>query len=112
MFFHRKQKKLAKIVSIQNAYNFLNRAFFVFSWPLKRLIRGRVRLAYKNSLTKTSIRTLLVRRKLYGTRLRFDKIGMSPNNLSKTQMLSHVCHYFQAFFCPVMKRGDMCGANV
>ena len=69
-------------------------------------------MAYKNRLTKTLIKILLVCRKIYATRLKFDKIGVSPDNLSKSQILSHVRHYFEALFCTVMKRGDMCDANV
>ena len=93
-------------------FNFLHRAFFVCGCPLKRLSRGRERLAYRNGLTKTLIKILLVCRKLYGTRLKFDKFGMSLDNLSKSQILSHVRHNFEALFCSVMKRGDMCDANV
>ena len=68
-------------------------------------------MAYKNGLTGALIRTMLVCIKLYGARSKFDKIAMYPNNLSKTQMLSYARHYFEALFYPVMKRGDICGAN-
>ena len=40
------------------------------------------------------------------------KFAMNPNNVSKTQTLSHVRHYFEASVCPVMKRSDKCGTNV
>ena len=55
---------------------------------------------------------MLLFRKLYGVRSKFDKIAMKPNNISKTQMLSHVGHYFEGSFCPGMKRGHMCDADV
>ena len=93
-------------------FNFLNRAFFVCSCLLKRTSRGRARLAYKNRLTKTLIITLLFCRKLYGARWKFDKIPINTNSLLENQMLSHLRHYFKTFFCPVIKRRDMCGANV
>ena len=69
-------------------------------------------MAYKNGLTNELIRTMVFYRKLYGARSKFDKNAMNPNYISKTQMLSHVRHYFEASFCPIMKRGDMCGVNV
>ena len=76
-------------------------------------IRDRsIRLAYKNGFINALIRPMLFCRKLYGARSKFDKIAMNPNNVSKTQMLSHVLHYFEASVCPVMKRGDKSGANV
>jgi hypothetical protein len=78
----------------------------------KKGIRESVRLAYKNGLTNALIRTMLFCRKFYGTRLKFGKIGMNQNNVSKTQMLSHVRHYFEALFYPGIKYGDQCGANV
>ena len=91
--------------------NFLHRAFFVFGCPLIKRSRGSLRLAYKSGLTGALIRTMLVCIKLYGARSKFDKIAMYPNNLSKTQVLSYARHYFEALFYPVMKRGDICGAN-
>ena len=78
----------------------------------KKGSRGSVRLAYKNGLTNAVIRTLLFCRKFYGTRSKFDKISMNQNNVSKTQMLSHVRHYFEALFYPGIKYGDQCSANV
>jgi hypothetical protein len=69
-------------------------------------------LAYKNGLTNALIRTMLFCRKFYGDRLKFGKIAMNQNNVSKTQMLSHVRHYFEALFYPGIKYGDRCGANV
>mgnify|MGYP003313317212 CR=1 FL=1 len=77
----------------------------------KRRSKGSVRLAYKNGLTNALIRTMLFCRKFYGARSKFGKIAMNQNNVSKTQMLSHVRHYFEALFYPVMKSGDMCGTN-
>ena len=73
---------------------------------------GSIRLAYKNGLTNALIRTMLFCRKFYGTRSKFDKIAMNQNNVSKTQMLSHVRHYFEASFYSGIKYGDRCGANV
>ena len=70
-----------------------------------------VRLGYKNGLTNALIGTRLLCRKLNGARSKFDKIDMNPNNVSKTEMLSHMRHFFQALFYPVMKSGDMCGTN-
>tara|TARA_B100001559_G_scaffold69326_1_gene56507 strand:+ start:632 stop:799 length:168 start_codon:yes stop_codon:yes gene_type:complete len=55
---------------------------------------------------------MLFCRKFYGARLKFGKIAMNQNNVSKTQMLSHVRHYFEALFYPGIKYGDRCGANV
>ena len=78
----------------------------------KKGIRESVRLADKNGLTNALIRTMLFCRKFYGARLKFDKIAMNQNNVSKTQMLSHVRHYFEALFYPGIKYGDQCGANV
>jgi hypothetical protein len=69
-------------------------------------------LAYKNGLTNALIRTMLFCRKFYGARLKFDKVAMNLKNVSKTQMLSHVRHYFEALFYPGIKYGDQCGANV
>jgi len=69
-------------------------------------------LAYKNGYTNALIRTMLFCRKLYGARSKFDKIAMNPNNVSKTQMLRHVNHYFEASVCSVMECGDKCGTNV
>ena len=69
-------------------------------------------MAYKNGLTNALIRTILFCRKFYGTRSKFDKIAMNQNNISKTQMLSHVRHYFEASFYSSIKYGDRCGANV
>ena len=69
-------------------------------------------MAYKNRVTKLLSRAMLLFRKLYGVRSKFDKIAMKPNNISKTQMLSHVGHYFEGSFCPGMKRGHMCDADV
>ena len=68
-------------------------------------------MAYKNRLTNALIETMLLCRKLNGARSKFDKIDMNPNNVSKTEMLSHVRHFFQTLFYPVMKSGDMCGTN-
>ncbi len=73
---------------------------------------GSVRLACKNGLASTLIIAMLLCRKLYIARSKFDKIVMYTNNVSKTQMLSHVRHYLEASFYPFIKRGDMCGANV
>ena len=78
----------------------------------KKGIIESVRLAYKNGLTNALIRTMLFCRKFYGSRLKFGKIAMNQNNVSKTQMLSHVRHYFEALFYPGIKYGDQCGANV
>ena len=78
----------------------------------KKGIRESVRLAYKNGLTNALIRTMLFCRKFYGASLKFGKIAMNQNNVSKTQMLSHVRHYFEALFYPGIKYGDQCGANV
>ena len=78
----------------------------------KKGIRESVRLAYKNGLTNALIRTMLFCRKFYGARLKFDKVAMNLKNVSKTQMLSHVCHYFEALFYSGIKYGDQCGANV
>ena len=69
-------------------------------------------LAHKNGHTNALIRTMLFCRKFYGTRSKFDKIAMNQNNVSKTQMLSHVRHYFEALFYSGIKYGDRCGANV
>ena len=69
-------------------------------------------MAYKNGLTNALIRTMLFCRKFYGTRSKFDKIAMNQNNVSKTQMLSHARHYFEASFYSGIKYGDRCGANV
>ena len=69
-------------------------------------------MAYKNGFINALIRTMLFCRKLYGARSKFDKIAMNPNNVSKTQMLSHVRHYFEALFYLGIKYGDQCGANV
>jgi hypothetical protein len=55
---------------------------------------------------------MLFCRKFYGARLKFDKVAMNLKNVSKTQMLSHVCHYFEALFYSGIKYGDQCGANV
>jgi len=79
---------------------------------IKKRSRGSVRLAYKNGLTNALIRTMLFCRKLYGATSKFDKNAMNPNDVSKTQMLSRVHHYFEASFCPIMRRGDISGANV
>ena len=78
----------------------------------KKRGKGSVRLAYKNGLTNALIGIMLLCRKLNGARSKFDKIDMNPNNVSKTEMLSHVRHYFGASVCPVMKRVDKCGTNV
>ena len=78
----------------------------------KKGFREGVRLAYKNGLTNALIRTMLFCRKFYGARLKFGKIAMNQNNVSKTQMLSHVRHYFEALFYPGIKYGDQCGTNV
>ena len=69
-------------------------------------------LAHKNGHTNALIRTMLFCRKFYGTRSKFDKVAMNQNNVSKTQMLSHVRHYFEASFYSGIKYGDRCGANV
>ena len=69
-------------------------------------------MAYKNGHIDALIRTMLFCRKLYGARSNFDKIAMNTNNVSKTQMLSHVRHFFEASVCPIIKRGDKCGTNV
>ena len=69
-------------------------------------------LAHKNGHTNALIRTMLFYRKSYGARSKFGKIAMNQNNVSKTQMLSHVRHYFEALFYPGIKYGDQCGANV
>ena len=69
-------------------------------------------MAYKNGLTNALIRTILFCRKFYGTRSKFDKIAMNQNNVSKTQMLSHVRHYFEASFYSGIKHGVRSGANV
>ena len=74
--------------------------------------RGSAILAHKNGLTNTLIRTMLFCRKFYGARPKFDKIAMNRNNVSKAQMLSHVRHYFEAWFYPGIKYGEWCGANV
>ena len=78
----------------------------------KKGIRESVRLAYKNGLTNALIRTMLFYRKSYGARSKFGKIAMNQNNVSKTQMLIHVRHYFEALFYPGIKYGYQCGANV
>ena len=78
----------------------------------KKGIRESVRLAYKNGLTNALIRIMLFCRKFYGTSSKFDKIAMNQNNVSKTQMLSHVRPYFEALFYPGIKYDDHCGANV
>jgi hypothetical protein len=69
-------------------------------------------LAYKNGLTNALIRTILFCRKFYGTSSKLDKIVMNQNNVSKTQMLSHVRYYFEASFYSGIKHGVRCGANV
>ena len=69
-------------------------------------------MAYKNGLTNALIRTMLFCRKFYGARPKFDKIAMNQNNVSKTQMLSHVRHYFEASFYSGIKHGVRSGANV
>ena len=73
---------------------------------------GSVRLACKNGLASTLIIAMLVYRKLYVARSKFDKIVMYTNSVSKTEILNHVRHYLEALFYPFIKRGDMCGANV
>ena len=78
----------------------------------KKGIRESVRLADKNGLTNALIRTMLFCRKFYGARLKFDKVAMNLKNVSKTQMISHVRHYFEASFYSGIKYGDRCGANV
>jgi len=55
---------------------------------------------------------MLFYRKSNGARSKFGKIAMNQNNVSKTQMLSHVRHYFEALFYPGIKYGYQCGANV
>ena len=69
-------------------------------------------LAHKNGHTNALIRTMLFCRKFYGARPKFDKIAKNRNNVSKAQMLSHMRHYFEAWFYPGMKYGKCCGANV
>ena len=69
-------------------------------------------MAYKNGLTNALIRIMLFCRKFYGARLKFDKVAMNLKNVSKTQMLSHVRHYFEASFYSGKKHGVRCGANV
>ena len=69
-------------------------------------------MAYKNVLTNALITTMLFYRKFYGARLKFGRIAMNQNNVSKTQMLSHVRRYFEALFYPGIKYGYQCGANV
>ena len=73
---------------------------------------GSVRLAYKNGLTNALIRIMLFCRKFYGISSKFDKIAMNQNNVSKTQMISHVRHYFEASFYSGIKHGVWCSANV
>ena len=69
-------------------------------------------MAYKNGLIKALIRIMLFCRKFYGTSPKFDKIAMNQNNVSKTQMLSHARHYFEASFYSGIKHGVRSGANV
>lgn len=69
-------------------------------------------MAYKNGLANALIRTMLFYKKFYGARLKFGRIAMNQNNVSKTQMLSHVRHYFEASFYSGIKHGVRCGANV
>lgn len=69
-------------------------------------------MAYKNGLTNALIRIMLFCRKFYGTSSKFDKIAMNQNNVSKTQMLSHARHYFEASFYSGIKHGVRSGANV
>lgn len=79
----------------------------------KKGIRESVRLTYKNGLTNALIRTVIFFKNFYGARLKFGKIAVNQNNVSKkNQMLSHVLHYFEALFYPGIKYGDQCGANV
>ena len=69
-------------------------------------------MAYKNGLTNALIRIMLFCRKFNGTSSKFDKIAMNQNNVSKTQMLSHMRHYFEASFYSGIKHGVRCDANV
>lgn len=69
-------------------------------------------MVYKNGYINALIRTMLFCRKLYGARSNFDKIATNPNNVSKTQIPSHVRLFFEASVCPIIKRGGKCGTNV